>query len=187
MSSYLDLMTRVLGLDDKAILCYTRMHSSRMRTSRLLPVSPWSRGCTWSGGCTWSRVCVPGPGGVPGLGGVPGPGWGVYLPRYSPLWTEWQTGAKILPCPKLRLREVIVMGYIKRIWISYQIHFYLYLKYSMFVQMCLEWFTFPIFEYKIKPIQIQIQKQAVSRSTKKRNNIFIPETKSLLLKLQNEK
>ena len=23
-----------------------------------------------------------------------------------PLWTEWQTGAKILPCPKLRLRVV---------------------------------------------------------------------------------
>ena len=23
-----------------------------------------------------------------------------------PLWTEWQTGAKILPCPKLRLRAV---------------------------------------------------------------------------------
>ena len=24
----------------------------------------------------------------------------------TPLWTEWQTGAKILPCPKLRLRAV---------------------------------------------------------------------------------
>ena len=24
-----------------------------------------------------------------------------------PLWTEWQTGAKILPCPKLRLRAVM--------------------------------------------------------------------------------
>ena len=24
----------------------------------------------------------------------------------SPPWTEWQTGVKILPCPKLRLREV---------------------------------------------------------------------------------
>ena len=59
----------------------TRMHSSGMRTARLLPVSP-SMHC--SGGCTcWG--CVPGPGGctcwgvylVPG--GVPGPG-GVYLP-----------------------------------------------------------------------------------------------------------
>ena len=87
----------------------TRMHSSRMRTARLLPVSPsmhCSRGsCTWSGGvpgpggylvrgvclfwgCTWSQE------GVPGLRvylvqgylgrGVPGPSgvylvWGVYL------------------------------------------------------------------------------------------------------------
>ena len=28
-------------------------------------------------------------------------------PRTHPLWTEWQTGVKILPCPKLRLRAVI--------------------------------------------------------------------------------
>ena len=69
------------------------MHSSRMRTARLLAVSP-SMHCTrevylvWGvyllGGCTWSRGVylpggVPGPGGVPaqrhvpGLGGVPGP------------------------------------------------------------------------------------------------------------------
>ena len=27
---------------------------------------------------------------------------------YHPLWTEWQTGAKILPCPKLHLRAVIM-------------------------------------------------------------------------------
>ena len=26
---------------------------------------------------------------------------------HAPLWTEWQTGVKILPCPKLRLRAVI--------------------------------------------------------------------------------
>ena len=76
------------------------MHSSRMRTARLLPVSPCmctARGCTWfrGRGCTWSRgmylvlegctwswwgtwshggggVCL-----VPGStwsGGVPGPG-----------------------------------------------------------------------------------------------------------------
>ena len=73
------------------------MHSSRMRTARLLPVSPsmhCSRvvptgggvylvqggvpgpgGCTWSGGCVYlvGGVPVPGvylvPGGVPGLGG----------------------------------------------------------------------------------------------------------------------
>ena len=29
-------------------------------------------------------------------------------PWTPPLWTEWQTGAKILPCPKLRLRAVIM-------------------------------------------------------------------------------
>ena len=38
-------------------------------------------------------------GGVPALGG--------YLPRYCPLWREWKTGAKILPCSKLRLRALI--------------------------------------------------------------------------------
>ena len=73
----------------------TRMHSSRMRTGRLSPVSPsmhCSRGgapgpgahlvwgmymvlgrgvyllpgeCTWSGGCTWSRQCPWSQGGVP--------------------------------------------------------------------------------------------------------------------------
>ena len=30
-----------------------------------------------------------------------------WQPRMPPLWTEWQTGVKILPCPKLRLRAVI--------------------------------------------------------------------------------
>ena len=79
-------------------------------------------GCTWSrGGVYLVRGGVPGPRGVyliwgvylvPGVylvwGGVPGPGggtWfqgGVYPVRYSPLWTEWQTGVKILPWPKLR-------------------------------------------------------------------------------------
>ena len=83
----------------------TRMHSSRMRTARLLPVSPsmnCSGVCTWSGGvyvvrgvylvpgdvpgpggCTWSQGDVPGSrgdGGVPGLGVYLGvPGLGVYL------------------------------------------------------------------------------------------------------------
>ena len=82
----------------------TRMHSSRMRTACLLPISPsmhclggylvlgdvpaqWGvylpRGCTWSqGGCTWSWRCTWSQGvylvpveGVPGpSGGVPGPG-----------------------------------------------------------------------------------------------------------------
>ena len=72
----------------------TRMHSSSMRTARLLTVSqhalqaggvPASGGCSCQVGCTCR---------------------GRYLPRYSQLWTEWQTGAKILPWPKLRLRAV---------------------------------------------------------------------------------
>ena len=131
----------------------TRMHSSRVRTARLLPVSP-SMHCSrrvgreylvpgvylvsggvylfpggipgsWGvpnprevpgpgGMCTWSRrYLVLGvylvSGGVPGPRGQLVPGgcaWSGYLPRYSPLWTEWQTGAKIVPCPKLRLRAV---------------------------------------------------------------------------------
>ena len=135
----------------------TRMHSSRMRTACLLPVSPSMHcyggctclgGCTCTGGCTCPGVYLPKggvpahrgvylhgevylPGGYTCSGGVPArgvylprgcicpggrvylpggctcPGRG-YLPRYSPLWTEWQTGAKILPCPKLRLRAVII-------------------------------------------------------------------------------
>ena len=75
------------------------MHSSRMRTARLLPVSPsmhCSGGGTWSWGvpglegCTWSRGVYLVLGGVPGPWGctwslgvylVPGgvPGLGVYL------------------------------------------------------------------------------------------------------------
>ena len=57
----------------------------------------WGRGCTWSGGCIWSGGCTL--------------SWGYtwsggYLPRYSSLRTEWQTGVKILSCPKLHLRAV---------------------------------------------------------------------------------
>ena len=88
----------------------TRMHSSRMRTARLLPVSPSmhcsGRSClvlgrgvpAWvpggylpgPGGCTWSRGCtcpvlgvyLPGPGGVPDWSGgcTCLINWGVYLP-----------------------------------------------------------------------------------------------------------
>ena len=62
------------------------MHSSRMLTARLLPISPnmhfsggylvlegvpRPRGCTYGG--TWFRGCVYLPRGVPGPGGVPGP------------------------------------------------------------------------------------------------------------------
>ena len=96
------------------------MHSSRMRTACLLPVSPGMhclvgylvlggvpgsggvpgpRGCTYSLGVylvwgvylvlgvylVWGVYLVP-RGDVPGLGGV-------YLPRYSPLWTEFLTHA----------------------------------------------------------------------------------------------
>ena len=65
----------------------------------------WSMGCTWSGGCTWSwEVYLP--------GGVPA--WGVPT-QVLPLWTEWQTGVKILPCPKLRLRAVIIWPVGKKI------------------------------------------------------------------------
>ena len=48
----------------------TRMHSSRMRTARVLTVS-LSMLC--GGGCTWSRGGVPGQGVYLVLGGVPGP------------------------------------------------------------------------------------------------------------------
>ena len=92
----------------------TRMHSSRMRTARLLPVSPSmhcsggvparGEGCTCLGGVPaqgWGCTC---PEGVPAQG-VYLPG-GVYLTRGVPvqvfplpMWTECQTGAKLLPCP----------------------------------------------------------------------------------------
>ena len=29
---------------------------------------------------------------------------------HTPLWTEWQTGVKTLPCPKLRLRAVKIIA-----------------------------------------------------------------------------
>ena len=66
----------------------TRMHSSRMRTARLLPVSP-NMHCSGGGD-------VPARGGVPALGGCTCPG-GVYLPcgvpalgGYLPaLWGEY--------------------------------------------------------------------------------------------------
>ena len=57
--------------------CITRMHSSRMRTGRLLPYLP---ACTAPGGCTWSQRGVPGPMGLPGPGGMYLPRWGVPSP-----------------------------------------------------------------------------------------------------------
>ena len=58
---------------------WIRMHSSRMRTARLLPVSP-NMHCP---------VEVP-----------------AQVPPPLPLWRDWQTGEKILPCPKLLLWAV---------------------------------------------------------------------------------
>ena len=104
----------------------TRLHSSRMCTTRTLTVSwgvwgvylPGLGGTclvwgvpAWSGG-----VYLPSPGGVylPGLGGylpsqggyLPGPG-GVYWSGTPPCGqNSWHTLLKILPCPKLRLRSV---------------------------------------------------------------------------------
>ena len=107
-----------------------------MRTAHLLPVSPTmhclGRGCTWSGGVPgpWGGVpglgvylvpggvyLVPGVylvlGGVPSWGGKPGLGGctlsqGGTCPGTPPCeQNDWQTGVKILPCPKLRLRAVV--------------------------------------------------------------------------------
>ena len=55
-------------------------------------------GCVPPACCPYFPACTA-PGAVPGLGvylvpgGVPGPGPGGYLPRYSPLWTEFLTHA----------------------------------------------------------------------------------------------
>ena len=73
----------------------TRMHSGRMRTN---------------------RSCSPFP--TPGTRHPsPPPGPDTPHPRdQTPLlWTEWQTGAKILPCPKLRLRVVININTFMRV------------------------------------------------------------------------
>ena len=57
-------------------------------------------GCLPAGGSPCQGVPPSFVGGwVPPSGGSPS--W------ETPLWTEWQTGVKILPCPKLRLRAVI--------------------------------------------------------------------------------
>ena len=66
-------------------------------------------GCTWSGGCTCQGT--PGPGGCTCLGDVPAQG-GTGRGTAPLLWTEWQSGVKILPCPKLRLQAVIISRFI---------------------------------------------------------------------------
>ena len=92
---------------------YTRMHSSRMRTARLLPVYP-SMYCSGvylvpggvpgpGGVYTWSQGVVPGPGGCTWSGGVPCPGegtwfWGVYLVLGG-------VPAQVLPHPVNRMTD----------------------------------------------------------------------------------
>ena len=89
----------------ESLLTYfiTRMHSSRMCTTRSSSRpqgfstrhSPQSR--------------PPGSRHPPQEQAAPHPlGAGTFSEQAHtpPLWTEWQTGAKILPCPKLRLRVV---------------------------------------------------------------------------------
>ena len=117
------------------ILTQTRMHSSRMRTARLLPLSPsmhssqgrrggvpcprgvylvW--GVPGPGGCTWVRGCVPGPVGVPGPGGVPGPRvctWSRGIP--GPGRCTWSQRGVYLVRGILGLREYLVQrGYLPR-------------------------------------------------------------------------
>ena len=59
----------------------TRLHSSRMRTARLLPVSSWGGGMSGPGGCLV-------PGAVSGLG-VSGPG-GCLVP--GGIWSRGVSG-----------------------------------------------------------------------------------------------
>ena len=96
----------------------TRMHSSRMRTARS---SSRPGGClVWGGGCTCSR------------GGV----W-----PDTPLWTEWQLGAKILPCPKLRLRAVkiciLIVYYMYNITVYYIMQVYMCKSINVCLYVCL--------------------------------------------------
>ena len=88
-----------------------RLHSSRMHTAHLLSVSPrmhraggaWSRECLLQGGPLLGRVCSR--------------GWGGVVPQHAlrqtnpPLPREQNsrhTLLKILSCPKLCLRAVII-------------------------------------------------------------------------------
>ena len=65
-----------------------RFFSNLLRCLMLIGHMPFCHACLWSvGACS--------------RGVYPSMQWG-----RPPLWTEWQTGAKILPCPKLRLRAV---------------------------------------------------------------------------------
>ena len=103
--TFLDFLCVLLKLLQKH--SWTRLHSSRMRTARVLTVSP-SMLC--AGGCMVPGGRVHGPRGVHGYGGWGG-GGGILACTEAdpPLWTEWQTGVKLLPCPKLRLRAVTIL------------------------------------------------------------------------------
>ena len=85
------------------IIVNPRMHSSRMRTARLLTVSRhalFGGGVPAQGGCTWPGVYLPR--GVPAQGGVPAWGYlprGVYLPGGVPAWGVYLPGGWGCTCP----------------------------------------------------------------------------------------
>ena len=90
----------ISALPGKIVFWYilkTRMHSSRMHTTRLLTIS---RSIRWG----WGVVCpTPLDADHPSPMQTPSPRC---RPPRTP-WTEWHTHVKILPCPKLRLRTVM--------------------------------------------------------------------------------
>ena len=117
------------------------MHSSRMRTACLLPVSPsmhsyrgdvpgqgvpGPRGVGPGGYLVLGVYLVPGDtlsGGLPGPRGVPGPGGylapGGYLPRYSPRVNRMTDRCKNITLPQLRLRAVkMVAEHISKLFSS---------------------------------------------------------------------
>ena len=86
-----------------------------MCTACVLTVSPsmlcaGGRGGAWSQGGAWSGGMYLVLGGCLVLGGYPIMHWG-----RPPLWTEWHTSVKILPCPKLRLRAVMTLKLLRTI------------------------------------------------------------------------
>ena len=65
---------------------------------------PYLPACSAVGGCMVPGGCM-----AP-VGGALSRRWVVSqhaLKQTPPLWTEWQTGVKILPCPRLRLRAIM--------------------------------------------------------------------------------
>ena len=107
-------MMRITHVFIFRILWKTRIDSSRMRTARSWPYGGGLclRGVSGGGVFVQGGLCPGGlcprgplsrgrlcPRGVSVLGGLPDR-------DPPPPWTEWQTGVKILPCPKLRLRAI---------------------------------------------------------------------------------